>query len=553
MGSNLKIGVGLGGTLGCLLIMATGGSFGLALLFVTAVVVQEWLPNVLIYLGALSLTWFLIRRLGKWRAAIASLAATAFLSIAVPVVLNQVAEKRLEQARQLEIQPKEKVKGGGTITIEVPKLITDLGCDELCLVLLFNGQADRVVMQMEGAKIPREYWISRQDCRMDLLAMELMLSPNQFAREWSHSTGASRVWGAVRTRIAAGECLASGEVTHPTGDLRIRWLSDYPIRRGLDFRLEARQPSRHGVEVALRREVIARETVSNVDLLSRPLHIDRAEGWARTSKDVNGKPFDRMAMLRRLTALQLDAPANATLREIRPMLDAALQDPEGSTAAFLLLREYLDSVKDGEFEKWGDGMRISRIILDDRVTFLPYSITAAEKAVPVVRDAVLGRLTRLAARIDDPRQRATFIHFSSLASDLPRGAYSRDVPLLDDLAANVRVRPLMPKLAARLGEQGKGGVEKLVKILEGTPPPTKEEADAIEVGLCGASKDAKEYLGRLRALRGDYTSGDSWRGLLVALGARASEFKRPEGGYQELYESVLEDRSRQCSSISRSN
>ncbi len=526
---------------------------GLIFLIVPGLVMMA-LPTVFLYLCVFSGVWFATRKQGEGRAALYALAGLAVVALGVPMALNSESEARWVELRGREMAPKREIRGGGIVTIETPKSYTSPGCNELCQLLLFNGEAERVVVRAERAKWPESYRASREDCRMDLKTLDRMLQSNY--SNWSGVDSVKAVAQAVKSRIAGGECLVREELRETGKNLTIRWVDENPVLASGNLKLEARGPWSKGVEVEMNGEVVARETLNGVMLLSLPLHLEpisnglgfRGWRWGRKGDTVEESKIDRIAILRRLTKLDLETPRGVELSSMRRLLDAALDDKSGSNAAFVLLGDYYRILREEGFEV-RDRQRLVRLILDDRVTDFSYfnwSPKEREKVGVEIRDAMLQRLLRLGARIEDKATGATFGQLVHVAARLGPGTYAGDVPLLDELAGDPRLRLWMRDLIQRLADQGKVGAGKLVRILEEGPSNNHRGVRDIQAGLCLVAKDAQDFLPRLRAVQGDFTRGHEWRGLLIALGARASEFQHPNFPDQSAYEETLRKEAHRC-------
>jgi hypothetical protein len=517
-------------------------------------IILTLMPTVFLYLCVFSAIWFATRKQGEGQAVLFGLAGLAVAALGVPMALNRESETALAELRARELQPRQEIRGAGIVTIEVPKSYGAGGCNELCQLLLFNGQAEQVVVRVESGKEPEAFRISREDCRMDLKPLERMLEPRHLT--WSRADGAKAAAQAVKSRIAGGECLVRDELREYRKDLAIRWVDENSESLVGKLKLEARRPWSKGVEVEVNGELAARETVNGVALLSLPLHLEPiSKGlgfsgwrWGRKGDRVEESKIDRLAMLRRLTKLDLETPRGLELSSIRRILDAALEDASGSNAAFVLLGDYYRSLREEGFEA-RDRQRLARLILDDRVmdfSYFTWSEKQRKNVGPEIRDAMLRRLLRLGSKIDDKETRATFTQLVHVAAQMGPGTYAGNVPLLDELVRDARLRQWMPELLQRLADQGKLGAEKLVRVLEDETPEKAREIKGAIAGLCLVATDAREFLPRLRALKGPYTQRHAWRGLLIALGAPPSEFRHINFPDQAAYEEKLRKEARAC-------
>lgn len=517
-------------------------------------IVMGLLPTIFLYLCVFSALWFATRKQGEGHAALYGFAGISVVAFGLPIFLNNESEALWAEAQAREVRPKQTLKNASTVLIDLPRIYGREGCNELCQLLLFNGVAERVVVRMERGKAPKAFRLAREDCRMDLAEMDKMMQVPP--RNWSSAVRAGLVAMAAKSRIATGECLASEETKQDRADLTIRWVdenSDYALS---GLKLGARPPWNRGVEVSMGGQVVGRETVSSLSLLIVPLHLTpigsgmgfRGWRWGRKGERVEEAKIDRIAMLQRLTAFNLEVPRGLGTTSAREVLDAALADEKASNGAFVLLGEYYRSLREEGFDS-RDRERLTKLVLDSRVTDFSYFNWSEKQRAdvrPPMRDAMLRRLLRLGEGIDDSKQRVVFLNLVNIAARLGPNAYAGEAPLLDELVAQRKLRPWMPDLIRRYADQGKAGAEKLVGILEDAPSRTGKEMEGAREGLCLVGVSAQEYLPRLRRVQGDFTQGHAWRGMLIAMGAKASEFSHPGYKDQTKYEESLRKHARAC-------
>lgn len=517
-------------------------------------IVMGLLPTIFLYLCVFSGVWFATRKQGEGQAALYGLAGLSVVAFGLPIFLNNESEALWAETRESEVQPKQPLKNASTVLIDLPRVYGREGCNELCQLLLFNGVAERVVVRMERGKAPKAFRLTREDCRMDLAEMDKMMQVPP--RNWSSAERAGLVAMAAKSRIAMGECLVSEETREDRADLTIRWVDENSDYTRSALKLEARAPWNRGVEASVGGQVVGRETVSNLSLLTLPLHLEpigsgmgfRGWRWGRKGERVEDAKIDRIAMLQHLTAFDLEVPRGLGSTSARKVLDEALEDEKASNGAFVLLGEYYRSLREEGFDS-RDRERLTKLILDSRVTDFSYFNWSEKQRAdvrPPMRDAMLRRLLRLGEGIDDSKQRVVFLNLVNVAARLGPNAYAGDVPFLDELMAQAKLRPWMPDLIRRYADQSKAGAEKLVRIAEEPPSRTGKEIEGVRAGLCLVGVSAQEYLPRLRRVQGDFTQGHAWRGMLIAMGARASEFSHPNYKDQAKYEESLRKEARAC-------
>jgi hypothetical protein len=505
-------------------------------------VVLSLMPSVFLYLSTFSAIWFFTRKRGEMQAVGFGLAGLLTLAVGLPIVLNRKSEALLAEANERELAPREKVSGRGrVISIELPASTGTATCSELCQVLLFNGEAEQVVVRTNGEKSHqksvRGFRLENGDCQIDLTGVKKMLEVSYWT--WSKGKQAEAVAHAVRSRIAGGECLVSANAAAGEG-MEIRWVNENPNPTSRPLQLRALPSWNRGVEIRVNGKVVARETLRQASWYSQILLLEPIPSgmgfsgwrWARKTERVEESEIDRMAMLRRLTDFDLDSPRGLGSVTLRERLDKALADPDGSNAAFVLLTEYYEDLRQEDFDS-GDRQRLTRLILDDRVrdfSYFDWSRKQRENVGPRIRDAILKRLLRLSADLDNKDQAAVYFHLESIAGKLGRNTYAGDVPLLDELLADAKVRETAFNLVPRLADQGRAGAEKLVEILEAPGEMRDRTVEAVLSGLCLCAGDAREFLPRLRRIHSSkpedsFTRGHAWRGMLIAFGADAAEFR----------------------------
>ena len=313
----------------------------------------------------------------------AGLVVAGLVGVGVPTYFNLQTKQCLIEEAERDLVPKEKIGPGGggsfgLVVIEKPKRA--LGwrdCDELCQLPLYNDVAAKVTIRSleeesatrkEKNSGPKLYWIARENCMVDTELMRRLKEPK--GTGWSGGEGAQVVAKAVRLRIAGEKCLMGEDGIAAKGDLRIRWVDETLGNKESDLRLWPGVPWMKGVELRVGDSVIGRETVRGASLLGVPLSLEpissgmgfRGWRWGRKVAVSDDWKLDRIAMLRRLTTLDLEQPR---------WLDLALNDPQGSNAAFALVGHYYKQVREEGFEV-GDRERLARLILDARVVDFSY-------------------------------------------------------------------------------------------------------------------------------------------------------------------------------------
>jgi hypothetical protein len=517
------------------------------------------IPTAFLYLCVFSIVWFPTRRRGLSEAALYGLLAVASFALGLPTLLNRTSETLLAEARASDRQPSTPVSIRPFVKIALPRGQAVHGCDELCQLLLFNDEAEQVLITSAQAKSSHAFRLLRDDCNVSLPDLDKMFRASYHT--WSNAERAKQVAQAARSRIAAGECLVSTESSLPASSIEIRWVEENANATFGRLALGARPPANRGVEVLLEGKLVARETTSSVSWLSLPLHFEPISNglgfsgwrWARQKDPAAGQPLDRLAMLKRLSSFDLEIPRGVGLSSLRQRLDTALANPTGSNAAFVLLGEYYKSLREDGFDV-RDRERLVKLILDDRVTdfsYFDWSKKQRQNVGPRIRDAMLQRLLRLRDRLDDKTARGVFHSLEQVAGRLGAGSYADSPPVLDELLADPRARRYMPNLIPRLADQGNAGATKLVGLIDAAILDRPRDAEPTRKGLCLIANDAREFLPQLRRIHerageASFARGHNWRGLLIALGADPSEFSSPNHPDLARYRNELRNAAQHC-------
>ncbi len=515
-------------------------------------VILSLMPTAFLYLAAFSAVWFGLRGRGVALASVAGVLAVGLVAVGIPRYFNLQTAQWLVEAADRDLVPQEKIGGpSGLIVIEKPRRI--LGwreCDELCQLLLYNDVATKVMVRsLEEEPVakknkksgPMVYSIARENCMVDA---ELMRRLKE-SRGYSWSSGAQEVARAVRVRIAGEECLMGEEAEAARGDLRIRWVDETLGVKESDLRLWPGVPWMKGVELRVGDRVVGRETVRGAAPLGVPLTLEpissgmgfRGWRWGRKRAAFDEQKLDRLAMLKRLTTLDLAPLRGLNETSVRRRLDAALNEPGGSNAAFALVGDYYKLLREEGFEV-GDRERLARLILDARVVDFSYFDWSEKERTGVgerIRNAMLQRMISEQGL----EKRPVTQQLDGLVGRLSKGTFAGEVPLMDELLADAKTRRWYPNVVKRLVDQRKAGGEKLVRIVEeawGLPDKGfawGRDAEAATEGLCQLGDEVREFLPRLRAVdqrfaqKVSYLRGHAWRGMLVGLGAEPGEFASP--------------------------
>jgi hypothetical protein len=534
------------------------------------------MPTIFLYQVLFTATWFWLRKRGEVTASVAGVALVLVVAFGVPSYFNLQTQQWLVEAEQKDVVPKEKIGPSaagpyGLVVVEMPqRLLGWPDCDELCQLLLYNDMAAKVMIRNLEEDIaekkrsksgPTVYRTEKENCVVDAEVMKWLKEGR--SQEWSQGR-APEIAKAVRARIAGEECLLREDAAPVRGDLRIRWVDESLGTAETNLRLVPGVPWMKGVELRVGDRVVGRETVRGASTLKIPLHLEPISnglgfrGWRWGRRWGSGEPakVDRVAMLQRLTVLDLEQPRGLDQISMRKRLDLALNARGGSNAAFALLPDYYKLVREEGMEV-GDRERLARLIEDERVIDFSYFDWSDKQRTGVgarVRDAMLRRMLAEQGLEKKP----VTSRLDHLAGSLSEGSFAGEVPLLDELLANGQERRWYPNVIPKLAEQGKVGTEKLVRILEQAwSLPDRgfawgRDAEAATVALCQIGEGAREFLPRLKAVsvkhekQVSYARGHAWRGMLVALGADPAEFHSENYPQPGKYAEELRKAARGC-------
>lgn len=523
--------------------------------------VLSLMPTLFFYLAIFSAVWFSLQRMNPMLAWMGGLGAIGLIGVGAPMLMNLKSESRMVEAAQLDRAPSEKLGRQDVLRIEFPQARSfGAQCDEFCQMLLFNDEARVVVVHPGDGKAAASYRIQSEGCVMS--PKELKELGARRIVGWSTNQFAETVNKAVRMRIAGEECLVSSGGGDTASEWTVRWIEEAIGAKPGNWSLLPGEVQTRGVEVRRGNRVVGRETLTNVSLFMLPLHLEPYGSgidfsgwrWGRKRNPAQDPKLDRLDMLKRLTSLDLDTPRGLDVSLIRKKLDAALDHPEGSGAAFALVGDYYEMLRKEGLEV-GDADRLRRVLGDDRVTDFSYLLDfmKRENAVALrLRDALLSRLGRFVKAGDKPNAG----RLESIAASLPALAYEH-APLLDELLKEPAERRLYPKLIVRLADRGPESASRFVTLIEESWASKDRgfgwgrDAEAATSGLCLLGGTAKAVLPQLlelhqRYAQGTVTRGHKWRGMLVALGADVNRFESPGSRDQQRYREDLLQEARRC-------
>ncbi|MBY0372915.1 MAG: hypothetical protein K2Q23_02910, partial [Bryobacteraceae bacterium] len=475
MGKILAIVWAIVGVLALLVLAAPDlVALGFFLLIIPGIILAA-MPTVFLYVSIFCGVWFAVRRKGDWAATGAGILASAIVAVEVPILLNGVTERRLAEAAALEAAPPKPAPELAAVPIPVVVIefsgrsSANPGCDELCQLLLYNDIAAKVEVRpaftpSKKPRPPKVYRIVRDDCSIDAETLK-SLRESSWER-WTDAAKAKEIARAVRGRIAGEECLAVEEGPAGAENVRVRYLDDWIGNAEAKLALEPGGVWVKGVEIRNGARILARETVRGAAPLLMPLHLEPISSglgfsgwrWGRKPKPSTPPALDRLAILRRFTPWDLDHPWAGGSTAIRRRLDQALAHPGGSNAAFILLPDYYELLREDEALDKDDRARLARLILDERVedfSYFHWSEKQRTRVGDVIRDAFLRRMLAEQGR----SKKAVTSRLDALAGNLSPGTYAAPAPWLDELLRDPHERRFYPNLVKRLADQGSAGGE----------------------------------------------------------------------------------------------
>lgn len=240
----------------------------------------------------------------RWIANLVPVAIILAVAFTIPSMVNAPREQEIAQLQATDLRPPGVIKLPAIVAIELPKFSRGRRgegphCEALCLRLLYNGVASRVVAAArlpEGTTELASYRIERRDqCPKPDLPRTLIVWPEEHLA--LHGTKPMRVEDRVRARTSAGECLVRGIGRIEDADAII---SVRDVKVGADIFQWSWSPWLDTVSgrrleiVEAHGRVLYRRTEVTAALLSTPLRSTAGgglfttvtyAGWARTRAD----------------------------------------------------------------------------------------------------------------------------------------------------------------------------------------------------------------------------------------------------------------------------
>jgi hypothetical protein len=543
-------------------------------LFILPGFLMGLLPSAALYLTLFSIGWFALQRAHWGLGIVAGLAAMSAFGLWLPDTLNRQTAEALDAIpgnRELE-RPISPVRN---VALQASPAHWSRACNDLCQVLLFNGEVDRVVIlppteplpesRKPAPRLPFVYRIEKSSS-----CLQSKDSRVSSSTRWLPALDAGKVERATLTRVAAGECLIGTELPDAQADLTVRWVDKRENRASTSrLRLVPKPVTIVGLELldpsgrVLARKLQRTPAYYRAPLLLEPIGSGGGTlgflGWEWSKTTTYSEPFPIADMLERWTSFDLDPPHGASDSALRVQIDQMLDDPSmpATHAAFALLGPYFGDLR-SESLLPSDSDRLARLIRDPRVTQfnrLPASLFKNKEFAPKFKGAMLDRLQTLG-----PQNRRLYESLERFAAELPPGAFASRDPRVDTLLANPETRGLSPNLIWRQIDRGLGAAPLFLQYLREAWSPQYRSSDQGKVaqasmrGLCRLGRSASPYLPQLQQMARDglvsrHIQDDlPWRAMLVSLGMDAASFQSPyKRKKQEEYTRQLNDYvKRQC-------
>jgi hypothetical protein len=577
MGVNRKVASGflltallvLGGLTAVLFVAPNLVIIGYFFLIVPGIILT-FTPSVFLYLLLFGIGWFGLRGKPPLVAAGTGLALVIAVGWLLPEVLNEAAREELAGAFRREVVEPHAPRSWRTVALQTVGPTAQGECNDVCRLLLFNGEVERVLVlnapdapaagrRTSPPPTPALFRIERSgSCAADKNKYR-----SRFGDQWLERRKMDEIDRAVRLRAATGECLMMEPAGGTVADLTVRLLRQREPAGGL--RLLPATVNANGIELNVGGRVVLRRVNLKASLYNRPLHLEPIQnglemsGWKWGRREfVSGKEVDVEQALREGAGFQLDPLSGVSPKQLRAELNAALDRRElpADDAVFLLVEDFLKELRENISPE--EAALVARVIRDSRFTafgLLGDSILQHHNVAGPALDAMLDRLQELSREKGFRRYR----QLEERIDALPPGALRAPDPRGEALLADEEVRAASPHLVVRLAERGPSAAPVLVGYMKSRWTPQQlrrdgydRDAQAALAGLCRIGVDARDYLPELRRweqsgqLPAHLPASANWRATLIALGAIPDEFTPPGREHPIDYRRLLVDLSRRC-------
>lgn len=383
---------------------------GLILAFSPAIALYGWLfAAPYAFLRTIGLTW-------RGAALFAVLMPIAF-GLGLSAQSNAETRAALAAAIATDVRPSQPLPIGGTVALLRDDRTGgwhqgDNGCDDLCLRLLYNGNA-RIVYLGQHGRPGRAFTIERRAvCPPFVLSQDVLKWHGWPSRssggrgiDWPPLPGLKEV---VEARVAGGDCLV-----RISGVIRPDWTIEriaFP-RSGGDDRWSMAAGKVQGERLTVYRrygsgmQQVGRFTNAYASILSVPLLPTMVGGlensrwtWDRTVLGESRWDWESVRALRSLIAFNADLPEGISPARTRVLLAAALADPRRAQddAGLLLANSVMVDIARNDALP-GDAELLAKAIADDRFTKIEPRVEIAAKlgaGYERIADSAVARLAR---------------------------------------------------------------------------------------------------------------------------------------------------------------
>lgn len=539
-------------------------------------------PAIALYGWLFAVPYATLRSVGLagWRAAIVALPVPLAFGFGLPAPSNAVTRANLAVASAQDIRPARPLPIGGTVALVRDDGTGgwhkgDDGCDDLCLRLLYNGNAKIVYLgQLDRPGLA--FTIERRPvCPPFGFSQDVIKWHNWPSRtagnegvDWPPPPGLKEV---VEGRIAGGDCLVriSGTI-HPDWTIeRIALARNHGVE---PWSMAAGEP--HGERITVyRREgpkmkPAARITNAYASALSVPLmpELGNKSGWiwGRNIMGDSRWDWDSVTALRSLVAFNPDVPEATSSLRLRELLAAALADPrrKRDDAGLLLANSVMVDIARND-AKPGDAALLAHAIADDRFTKIEPRYEIAKQLGPdyaIIVDRAIARLGRLPT--SDPK---TFPDdaLNKIIAQMPEDWFASPPTSLTNLLRDPEIAARAERIIYELDAGGAAAVPLLTEIvtrgaervsgIEDNGYARSDVSDGIHAAvaaLCRIGDPARSSLGPIVAAKqkllasrdrwpesnpGKYSA--LWKGqkvndrfvvTLISFGVPLSEFRPPD-------------------------
>ena len=546
MGNNFsKLLLILNGAIGVGALIALGApqlvSLGLWLGILPGLILGA-MPTLFLYLFPFSVCWWKIRPKGVGFAVAGGVACWWLIGVLLPEGLNGRTMAALAETKARNREPGVSFGRVSTLALESTSPWSGTVCGDLCLVLLYNWEVERVLVlpspptpetRKDKAAQPKLYRIEKHGPCATVEQGRWNLGET-----WLPSLQQNELRKVILSRMADGECLVGEEGSGVKPEATIRWVRD-SVREIPGLRLRPQPVRAEGLEIDSGGKPYLVRLQAWAPLLTVPLTLEPAGGgmefnsWKMSTKGRAESPVPLEKWLGEVTGFDLEMPLRAPASSLRKQIDAVLADASlpGKHPAFSLLPDYLEELRQHRPEP-GDAERLARLLSDERVEspgLVGKAILEKPELAVSAKEAILNRLVAMGKVERNYKYR----ELEGIVGRLPAGALAGEDPRVDAILADPEKRKHSPHLVYRLADRGPRSAAIFLDSLReagrragpGMPVEWGEDKRAAMRGLCALGASASGALPELRRMEASgeipkfVRTEDLWGAMLVALGA----------------------------------